>query len=84
MKTIPHLSAMAIITIIIGLIYCAVHQNYRSSANDPQVQIAQEVRSDLQKGKLMPFDDSVEMQTSLSVFEEACDKNGNLLCQQDT
>ena len=79
MKTIPHLSAMAIITIIIGLIYCAVQQNYRSSANDPQVQIAQELRSDLQKGKLMPFDDSVEMQTSLSVFEEACDKNGNPL-----
>jgi hypothetical protein len=79
MNTIPHLSAIAIITIIMGLIYCTVQQNYRSSANDPQVEIAHELRGDILKGNAVPFDDSVEMETSLSVFKEAYDKNGNPL-----
>jgi len=79
MKTSPHLTAIAIITIIIGLIYCAVQQNYRSSANDPQVQIARELQGNLQKGNPLPFGDSVEMETSLSVFQQTYDKNANPL-----
>jgi len=79
MKTSPHLTAIAIITIIIGLIYCAVQQNYRSSANDPQVQIARELQGHLQKGNPLPFGDSVEMETSLSVFQQTYDKNANPL-----
>ena len=79
MKTILHLSAITIITIIIGLIYCSVQQNYRSSANDPQVQIAHKLRGDLQKGIPLSFGDSVEMETSLSVFQQTYDKNANPL-----
>jgi len=79
MKTSPHLTAIAIITIVIGLIYCAVQQNYRSSANDPQVQIARELQGNLQKGNPLPFGDSVEMETSLSVFQQTYDKNANPL-----
>lgn len=79
MKTSPHLTAIAIITIVIGLIYCAVQQNYRSSANDPQVQIARELQGHLQKGNPLPFGDSVEMETSLSVFQQTYDKNANPL-----
>lgn len=38
MKPFPHLSylnALTIVTIVIALIYVAVQQNYRMTANDP-------------------------------------------------
>ncbi len=38
-------------TIISGLIYVSVQQNYRLSANDPQTQIAQDLSEILQNGK---------------------------------
>jgi len=79
MKTTPHLSAIAIVSVIMGLLYAIVQQNYRSSADDPQVQILHDLRNDLQKGKALAFDDSIELETSLSIFREAYDKNGNPL-----
>jgi hypothetical protein len=33
-----------------GLVYAAVQQNYRTSANDPQIQMAQDARAALQTG----------------------------------
>src|SRR4029078_4443292 len=77
MKTIQHFSAMAIITIIMGLIYASVQQTYRSNANDPQIQIAHDLRDHLQKGKPLVFDDTIELEKSLSVFKEAYDQNGD-------
>ena len=79
MKTIQHLSAMAIITIIMGLIYASVQQTYRSNANDPQVQIAHDLKTHLQKGKSLVFNETIELEKSLSVFTEAYDQNGNPL-----
>lgn len=38
MKIVQHLSAMAIITIIMGLICASVQQTYRFNANDPHLQ----------------------------------------------
>jgi len=60
-----------------GLIYTSVQQNYRSSANDPQIQIAHDLRDRLQQGKPLIFDDTVELKTSPSVFKESFDSNGN-------
>ena len=79
MKTVQHLSAMAIITFILVLVYTNVRQTYRSNANDPQVQIAHELKAQLQKGRPLAFDDSIELENSLSVFKGAYDKNGNPL-----
>jgi len=79
MKTVQHLSAIAIITLILVLIYAIVQQTYRSNANDPQVQIAHELRARLQKGQSLGFDDTIELESSLSVFKGAYDKNGNPL-----
>lgn len=76
MKILEHLSAMAIITIIMGLIYGSVQQTYRSNANDPQVQIAHDLRDHVQKGKALAFDDTIDLEKSLSVFREAYDENG--------
>jgi hypothetical protein len=77
MKTIQHLCAIAIVTIILGLIYASVQQSYRSNANDPQAQIAHDLRDHLQQGKPVVFDDTVELEKSLSVFKETYDQNGD-------
>lgn len=77
MKILQHLSAIVIITVITGLIFVSARQGYRSSANDPQVQIAYDLRDRLQQGKPLIFDDTVDLKTSLSVFKESFDNNGN-------
>ena len=79
MNTIPHLSAIAIVSLIMGFLYVIVQQSYRSGANDPQVQILHDLCNDLEKGKALAFDDSIELKTSLSIFREAYDKNGDPL-----
>lgn len=77
MKIIQHFSAITIITIITGLIYASTQQNYRSNANDPQIQIAHELRDRLQKKQPLVFDDTIELEKSLSVFKETYDENGS-------
>jgi cytochrome bd-type quinol oxidase subunit 2 len=77
MKIIQHLSVIAIITIVMGLIYASVQQTYRSNADDPQAQIAYDMRDELQKGKSLVFDDTIELDKSLAVFKETYDENGN-------
>lgn len=77
MKNLQYLSAMAIITIVMVLIYAGIQQTYRSNANDPQVEIAYDLRDRLQKSKPILFDDTVELESSLSVFKELYDGNGN-------
>lgn len=79
MRIIQHLSAIAIITIIMGLIFSSIQQTYRSNANDPQMQIAYDLRDHLQKGKTLAFDDTVDLEKSLAVFKELYDNNGNPL-----
>ena len=39
------------ITLICGLIYVTVQQNYRRAANDPQIQMAEDLKEDLNSGK---------------------------------
>lgn len=41
-----------VLTLIFGTIYAIVQQNYRMSANDPQIQIAEDASSDLSNGIL--------------------------------
>jgi hypothetical protein len=80
MKTIQHISLIAIITIILGVVYIAVQQNYRSGANDPQMQLAYAIRDQLQKGKSIEMyfqKDTIDLQKSLSVFVASYDENGS-------
>src|SRR5579875_2687818 len=79
MKTLQHLSAIIIITIIMGLIYGSVQQTYRSNANDPQTQIVHDLKNRFQNDKTVLFDDSVDLEKSLAVFKESFDANGNPL-----
>jgi hypothetical protein len=82
MRTVHHLSAIAIITIIVGLVYGTVQQTYRTSANDPQTQIVQELRTRLEFGKSIDMylkNDTVDLENSLGMFIETFDKNGQPL-----
>ena len=82
MKTLYHLSAIAIITILIGLVYVSVQQSYRSSANDPQIQIVRELRTRLEFGKPIDYylrQDSMDLENSMGTFVATFDKNGQPL-----
>jgi hypothetical protein len=46
-NSITHLAAIAIVTILCGLIYVSVQQSHRSVANDPQLQIARDISEGL-------------------------------------
>jgi len=67
---IPYLAAAAIVTIIMGVVYVAVQQNYRSGANDPQLQIARDMKDRLERGVSVQryIDDSISLDKSLGVF----------------
>jgi hypothetical protein len=77
-----HVAAAIIITGIILLIYAAVQQTYRSSANDPQLQIARDLSAAISSGKSinnqLPHD-TIDLSQSLALFVEIFDKNGNPL-----
>lgn len=81
MNFITHLAVLAIATIIIGLVYGSVQQCYRTGANDPQLQIAGDISTDLQGQKenavVKWFDHSnVEISQSLAVFNALYDEKG--------
>ena len=81
MKFLQHLSAILIITIIMGLIYASVQKTYRSNANDPQTQIIHDLKDRLQEGKPVGelFSDTVDLEKSLAVFIETYDEEGKPL-----
>jgi sensor histidine kinase regulating citrate/malate metabolism len=76
-----YLFAMAIITIIFGVIYGTVQQSYRSGANDPQIQLARDINLKLHEGKAVDnfFTDSINIAQSLSPFAVLYDANGKPL-----
>ncbi len=78
----PHVAAAILVTGISLLIYASVQQQYRTSANDPQIQIARGVAVKLKQNKavnaLMP-QDTVDLEQSLSTFVQLYDAGGNLL-----
>lgn len=66
------------ITIVCLLIYACVQQTYRSSANDPQIQMVNDMNIKIQKGENINkyFSDSVDLNKSLSTFYSFYDING--------
>lgn len=85
MKFTPHflkswLPLAALATLLVGLTYVAVQQAYRSGANDPQVQMAEDAAQLLEGGaspeSIVP-QNSVELATSLSPFLIIYDSSGD-------
>jgi hypothetical protein len=78
MRSLHYLSAIVIITTIILLVYASVQQNFRSNANDPQIQIAHDLKTYLENGKPANalFSDTIDLARSLAVFKSTYDHNG--------
>ena len=74
---LPYLAVMAISTLLVGLIYLSVQQNYRMDANDPQLQIAHDLQDRLRQGKAIDrlIPDSIDLSLSLSPFVVLYDHN---------
>ncbi|MGI8950905.1 MAG: hypothetical protein ACR2FN_04890 [Chitinophagaceae bacterium] len=76
---VSHFVSAIIITVIMGLIYISVQQNYRTSVNDPQIQIARDISNRLQQNRsiqnLLPAD-SIDLSQSLGLFIELFNAQG--------
>jgi hypothetical protein len=62
-----------VIVIFSGLIYITVQQNYRSNANDPQIQISEDIASAVAQGSaspssIVPPNPTTDISASLSPF----------------
>ncbi len=81
-KTIRYSIPLAVvITLLCGLLYATVQQNFRQNANDPQIQIAEDTASVLNGGlnvKDVVPDDQIDVSASLSPFLIVFDKNGKV------
>lgn len=82
MKTsilVSHLAELVLFTLVVGLIYISVQQDYRSGANDPQVQVARDIADHLQEGRaiggLFPAD-TIDIGRSLGLFAVLYDHAG--------
>src|SRR5437868_6814048 len=74
-----YLFATGIITIIILLVYATVQQSYRTAANDPQIQLSEDIAERLSAGKPVDtyFSDTIDISKSLSTFITLFDGSGN-------
>lgn len=76
-KLIPWLGVALIITIIFGTIYVSVQQSLRLSANDAQIQTAENVVSQLNEGAKLPspplgtIDLATSLQTVTTIYNRA-------------
>lgn len=71
----------ATIIVMAGLVYWAVQQNYRISANDPQIQVAEDLATALSQGQaqptaIVPPNPTVPMSSSLATFVVIYDDSG--------
>lgn len=77
---------IATVTILLsGLIYISVQQDLRQSANDPQIQIAQDLAQSLQNGKTSQEiigQTQVDLSKSLATFIIIFDDNGKPVASQ--
>src|SRR6185295_1226237 len=79
---ITHFGTLMIVTVLCGLVYVTVQQAHRAGANDPQLQIALDMKNAIETDQSMEkwmHADSIEISASLSVFKTLFDKNGEPL-----
>ena len=74
-KTI--LPLFTLITCIFGVMYVAIQQDIRMSANDPQIQIAQDTAHQLSRNQSINIPSTISLSDSLASFIILFDKQGN-------
>jgi hypothetical protein len=81
-KPVTYLAIIAIVTIFSVLIYATVQQSYRSTANDPQLQVTRDMSERIKNNQAIDhfmMSDTIEISRSLSVFNVLYDNNGQPL-----
>src|ERR1044072_1757415 len=76
---ITHFAMFLIVTVLCGLIYVTVQHSLRSGANDPQLQIALDMKDAIETNQSTSkwmAGDSIDISKSLSVFKTLYNKNG--------
>jgi hypothetical protein len=77
------LPVAAIITLIFGTIYAAVQQDLRQSANDPQIQLAEDtsfvIGGGVSPASLFGPSPTVNLETSLATFAMVFDTSGKIV-----
>ncbi len=76
-----------VITCLSGLIYLTVQQNIRMGANDPQIQIAEDVSAQLATGQNPQYfvpQTTIELSKSLATYIMVFDRNGKLIASSVT
>lgn len=64
---------------IFATLYITLQQNYRMSANDPQIAIAQDIADEIVNGKTPVLPNPVDMRSSLSPFVIIYDTNWKIV-----
>src|SRR5579863_1554088 len=79
---INHLSASIITTILCLLMYASVQQGYRTTANDPQIALATEIKNHLEQSRsienIFPGD-TIDLAKSLGVFAVLFDHDARVV-----
>ena len=71
-----------LVTVIIGLIYICVQQSYRTAANDPQIQVSEDIADKLNKGISIGniiTQDTIDIAHSLSLFVAVFNAEGKTI-----
>ncbi len=81
------LPLVAVITIMSGTLYIVVQQDFRQTANDPQIQLAEDVAARLSQGEppqaiIRPGE--IDISTSISPFVAIYDATGKLVISSAT
>ncbi len=79
-KRVLFFSSIIVITIFCGLGYAEAQQVLRQSANDPQIQMAEDLANRLTSGRQPAMSsDTIDIAKSLAVFTIIYDQNGKAL-----
>ena len=83
-STFKHWLPLAVVTVLLtGLIYVAVQQNYRLSANDPQIQASEDVIQAISQGtppdSLVPSQGTLDLAKTLDTFAMTFDQTGKTI-----
>ena len=71
-----------VLTLMSGLVYATVQQNYRQSANDPQIQLAEDLAASLTAGQVpttLAFSVKIDMAKSLAPYLIVLDDSGKVI-----
>ncbi len=75
-----YIASFLIATVFCGLVFVTVQQDLRQTANDPQIEIAEEFANNISGGQLPQFSEQkLDLNKSLSTWVAFYDKDGNPL-----